>query len=60
MATSSPTTSILQFALMNSGKVPCYLGQLLTPIILTTLAPILKEGEIRLAQAKFNRKYQVL
>lgn len=53
MATSSTTISILQFALINSGKRPGYLGQFLTPLILSTLAPVMKEGELRLAQPKF-------
>jgi len=60
MATSSTTISILQFALTNFGKIPGYLGQFLTPLILSTLAPVTKEGELRLAQPKFCRKYQVL
>lgn len=37
MATSFPITSILQVALINSGKIPRYLEQLLTPLLLTTL-----------------------
>lgn len=45
MATSSTTTSLLHFALF-------------TPLILTTLALVIKE-EMTLAQPKFCRKYQV-
>lgn len=59
MATSSTTTSILQLAFINSGKTPGYLGQFLTPLVLSTLALVMKE-ELRLAQPKFCRKYQVL
>lgn len=56
MVTSSTTTSILQFALTNSGKVPCYLGQFLIPLILITLASVIKEREIRLGLPKFYLK----
>lgn len=45
MATST-TTSLLQFALF-------------TPLILTTLALVINEEEMTLAQPKFCRKYQV-
>lgn len=52
-ATSSITASILQFALINSGKIPGSFGQFLTPVILSTLAPVIKKGELRLAQPNF-------
>lgn len=45
MATST-TTSLLQFALF-------------TPLILTTLALVINEEGMTLAQPKFRRKYQV-
>lgn len=45
MATST-TTSLLQLALF-------------TPLILTTLALVINEEEMTLAQPKFRRKYQV-
>lgn len=59
MATSSATALILTFCTSNSGKVPRYLGQFFTLVILTTLAPQIKEGA-ETDKSKLYGKYRVL